>query len=176
MIHIYYGNGKGKTTAALGLAMRARGDGWSCGVLQFLKDRSTGELDALRTLGIEVWRGKANGAMFTRDMPPESLAETRSIHDTNLWRAITFVESFSAAGKSVLLVLDELLDAISLKLIDETILTRLLDLSSPKVEIVITGHGDPPANLRDRAHYITEMSARAHPYEAGIAARQGIEF
>lgn len=167
--HVYYGLGKGKTTAALGLILRAAGCGVPCVLAQFLKDTVCGELDALERLGIPVFRGKAPGAMFTKDMTSEQLEETRAIHNRNLAAAIEMSQSGG------LLVLDELLDAVALELVDESAVRELLENKPVELELVITGHSEIPW-IFEHADYITEMVKRRHPYDSGISGRRGIEF
>ena len=168
MIHVYYGDGKGKTTAALGLLLRASGCGIGCVLVQFLKDWRCGEITALAQLeNVTVLRGKAGSASFSNNMSPEELAATREIHNENLRAAM--------ATDCGLLVLDELLDAVSLGLLDEELLRDLLDSPSEGPELVITGHGAVDWIL-DRADYVTEMVKRRHPYDKGITARRGVEF
>ena len=167
--HIYYGLGKGKTTAALGLILRATGCGVPCVLLQFLKDSKCGELESLEKLGVAVFRGKAPKAMFSRDMTPEQLEETRAIHNRNLADAI---ECSSDGG---LLVLDELLDAVALELVDENAVRGLLENKPENLELVITGHTEI-AWIFEKADYITEMKKHRHPYDSGIMGRRGIEF
>ena len=167
--HIYYGSGKGKTTAALGLIMRAVGCGVPCVLVQFLKDSKCGELDTLQKLGVAVFRGKAPDAMFTKDMTPEQLSQTREIHNKNLTDAIKLSQNGG------LLVLDELLDAVKLELVDADIVRRLLDSKPETLELVITGHTEIPW-IFEKANYITEMKKLRHPYDSGIMGRRGVEF
>jgi cob(I)alamin adenosyltransferase len=174
MLHVYYGDGKGKTTAALGLILRARGCGNACVLVQFLKDFATGELETLASLGVPVYRGKAKGPAFTKDMTAEQREETRLLQNQNFADAL--VEC--ARSRASLLVLDEALDALSLGLLREDALRALLD-APPEgmkgLEIVITGH-KPIGWVLERADYITEMRKLAHPFDKGIRARKGVEF
>ena len=167
--HIYYGLGKGKTTAALGLILRAAGCGVPCILVQFLKDSKCGELESLEKLGVTVFRGKAPHTMFARDMTSEQLEETRGIHNRNLTEAI---EMSKNGG---LLVLDELLDAVALGLVDEGTVRALIENKPESLEIVITGHSEIPW-IFEKADYITEMKKHRHPYDSGIMGRRGIEF
>jgi len=170
MIHVYFGDGKGKTTAALGLLVRACGCGMECVMVQFLKDWKCGELETLCGMqNVTVLRGKADGASFSINMTEEELAKTRAIHNENLKKAIEL------CAKGGLLVLDELLDAVSLGLIDDSLVRGLLDAPPAGLEIAITGHGAVDW-IMERADYITEMVKRRHPYDTGVQARRGIEF
>jgi cob(I)alamin adenosyltransferase len=172
LIHIYYGNGKGKTTAALGLALRAAGCGKRVVIVQFLKDWKSGELGSLVLIpNITVFRGMASGNGFTRDMTDEQKAETKAIHDDNLKKALELQKD----GLCDMLVLDEAIDAYGLGMLDEKLFEGLLDNKPDELELVITGHKSD-ARLIDRADYATEMVKRKHPYDKGVAARRGVEF
>lgn len=172
LTHVYYGDGKGKTTAALGLGMRAWGCGFNVVLVQFLKDFPTGELTALKKLnGFLVLRGKAAGKLFSKDMSEEDKLLTKAIHDANLERAISLVNE----SKCDLLVLDEVLDACQLGLLEEAPFRSLLCDKPQGLELVITGHAAAGWVL-EHADYITEMVKRKHPYERGVSARKGIEF
>jgi len=172
LIHVYFGDGKGKTTAALGLAIRAAGCGQSVVIIQFLKDWKSGELKSLALLpNITVLRGKASGGTFVFEMSVEQKAETKDIHDDNLKNALEMQRN----GQCDLLVLDEALDAYSLGLLDDGLFEGLLDNKPEMLELVITGHS-ADANIIERADYVTEMAKRKHPYDLGVTARRGIEF
>ena len=171
MIHLYYGDGKGKTTAALGLALRAAGCGHKVIVVQFLKDWNCGELNSLELLpNVTVFRGKAPGGIFVRDMNDGQKAETKNLHDGNLKKAL----ELHKRGECGLLILDEAVDAYNLHLLDAALFTGLLT-DKQELEIVITGH-NPDAWILQRADYVTEMVKHKHPYDLGITARRGVEF
>ena len=171
LVHVYYGNGKGKTTCALGLALRASGCGLKVVIVQFLKDMATGELSQLQSLdSIRVIRGKA-APRWVKNMTPEQIEETRQIHNENLRLAMDLVE----AGECDMLVLDECLDALSLGVLDESLFRELLYEKPEGLELVITGHA-PIQWVMDKADYITEMRKERHPYDKGVRARRGIEF
>jgi len=170
--HIYYGNGKGKTTAALGLAMRASGCGKNVVVVQFLKDWKCGELNSLALLqNVTVFYGKSSGSVFVRDMSDEERAETKAIHDKNLADALGLQKN----GKCDLLVLDEATDAYQLGVLDSDVFTGLLENKPEPLELVITGHR-PDDWMLGKADYVTEMVKHKHPYDKGVAARVGVEF
>ena len=169
LIHIYTGEGKGKTTAAVGLAVRAAGRGIPVVFLQFMKDRPTGEVEILSRLpGVTVLRGKA-GQGFSFTMTPDEKEVTRAIHRRNLEQAIRLAEQGNC-----LVVLDEAMAALQHGLLEEEPLRAWLDRRPPGVEVVLTGR-DAPGWLLERGDYITEMVNKRHPYDRGIAARQGIE-
>ncbi|MDR0445509.1 MAG: cob(I)yrinic acid a,c-diamide adenosyltransferase [Oscillospiraceae bacterium] len=172
MTHLYFGDGKGKTTAALGLLLRAAGCGWKCVLVQFLKDWDCGELRSLERLtDITVLRGKAEGAAFARDMSADQLEKTRAMHEDNLRRAMQL------CGDGGMLVLDEAADAIKLGLLGEDTVRELMEQRRGRedAELVITGHSVPDWILQ-RSDYITELVKRRHPYDNGVLARRGIEW
>lgn len=168
-VHIYTGNGKGKTTAAVGLAVRARGAGRQVLIAQFLKGTPTAELEPLASLGIAVLRTEAV-QKFTFQMNEEEKARCRADCIELLGRVHTSVVD----GCCGLLVLDEVLDAIRCGMVEEASLLALLD-DRGEAEVVLTGRG-PSQALLDRADYVTLMTAQKHPYEQGLPARRGIEY
>lgn len=171
LTHVYYGSGKGKTTAALGLAIRAAGSGKKVVIVQFLKGTDTGELISLSRLpDITVLRGTA-AKVFVRDMSSEQLEETKMIQNGNLIKALEIV----ASKKCDLLILDEVLDAYQLGLLDEKLFLNLVRCKPEFLELVITGH-KPEDKIIKAADYVTEMVKIKHPYDCGITARKGIEF
>ena len=170
LVHVYYGDGKGKTTAALGLALRAYGQGMRVTILQFLKNTFTGELAALEKLGIRILRGQGGGRFFPA-MTQNEKEYMRKDHD----RILTEAAVLAGRGECDLLVLDEALDALLLSMVDERALAGLLKSKPNGLEIVITGH-QPIEWIMETADYITEMVKRKHPYDNGIAARKGIEY
>ena len=171
LIHLYFGNGKGKTTAALGLAVRAAGCGVKVVIVQFLKESNTGELCQLQLLpNITVLRGTA-AKCFVHKMTPEQRAETKMIQNENLEKACALVRS----GQCGLMILDEALDAWQLGLLDEAAFLDLV-LNKPEgLELVITGH-KRDERIIAAADYVTEMVKIKHPYDSGVTARRGIEF
>jgi len=171
MMHVYYGNGKGKTTAALGLAVRAAGCGKKVVIVQFLKNSPTGEERSFVLLpDITLLRGKA-GKPLSFAMSESEKEETALIHNSNLKAAAELVFS----GKCGLLILDEGMDALRGGLVDAELMRRLVFERPESVELVITGH-KPVQWLLDEADYVTEMVKKKHPFDRGVAAREGIEY
>jgi cob(I)alamin adenosyltransferase len=172
LIHVYHGMGKGKTSAALGLALRASGSGMKTVIVQFLKDMASGELTQLSALpNVTVLRGKDPSKMFTFNMDDGARSATKRIHDENLARALALVRE----GDCDVLVLDEALDALELGLVDADALSSLLRDKPPALELVVTGH-KPMDWIIQLADYVTEMVKIKHPYDNGVTARRGIEF
>ena len=171
LTHVYYGYGKGKTTAAIGLALRASGCGKKVVIVQFLKKTQSGELSQFTKLsGITVLRGTAT-AKFSSEMSPAEKEDTARTHNANLKQAMDLV----ASGQCDLLILDEALDAYQLGMLDKTLFAAMVKDKSDLLELVVTGH-EPVDWVLEGADYITEMVNHKHPFDAGIKARRGIEY
>ena len=169
LIHIYCGDGKGKTTAALGLALRAAGSGKSVLLLQFFKDGKSSEFVALDHVpGIKVVP-QTRTFGFSWTLSEEEKTEAREYYSGLLENA------FQRAAGAGLLVLDEAMSACATGMIDEARLLELLRERPEGLEVVLTGR-NPSATLVGAADYVTEMKKIRHPYERGIAARKGIEY
>ena len=166
MVHLYWGEGKGKTTAAMGLALRALGNGCRVVVVQFLKGADTGEIPLLRQLGAEIYRGKA-GQKFVFQMNDAEKAATRALQNENLRAAL--------ARPADLLVLDEACAAWELNMVDRQLLEQAVRERPTGQEIVLTGRKPAPW-MEELADYSTEMHCWHHPYEKGVKARKGVEF
>ena len=166
LLHLYYGDGKGKTTAAMGLALRALGSGKKVVVLQFLKGGQSGEIPLLEQLGAKIYRGKA-GQKFVFQMNEAEKAATRDLQNRNLAAAMT--------EDADLLVLDEAGSAWELDMVDKALLQKAVLARPAAQECVLTAHAVPQWML-DAADYVTEMKCCRHPYQKGIAARKGIEY
>ncbi len=170
LTHFYYGYGKGKTTAAMGLAVRASGCGRKVVVVQFLKNINSAEVAQLEKLGIKVLRGQATNA-FSLNMTEEELAETKRIHEKNFSEAKEII----AKGECDMLVLDEVIDAYQLDLIDKPAFEAFVQNKPENLELVITGHKREEW-LVEYADYVTEALKIKHPFDKGIKARKGIEY
>jgi cob(I)alamin adenosyltransferase len=171
LIHIYCGDGKGKTTAALGLALRAAGREFKVLIIQFLKDQKTGELTSLaRIPEITVLRGQDYGAAFSWQMTEEQKEQCRQRHDDMLRQGITTANS----GQADVLILDEIIAAYNLNLVDRAALVNFLKSKPEKLEVVLTGR-DPAPELVELAAYVSEIKKIKHPFDQGIKARIGIE-
>ena len=166
LVHLYYGDGKGKTTAAMGLALRALGSGKRVVVLQFLKGGQSGEIPLLEQLGAKIYRGKA-GQKFVFQMNDAEKAETRALQNANLAAAMD--------EPADLLILDEAGSAWELDMADKALLQQAVLQRPAGQECVLTAHAAPQWML-DAADYVTEMKCLRHPYQKGIAARKGIEY
>ncbi len=169
LIHIYCGDGKGKTTASAGLAVRARGNGLNVLMTQFLKSGTSGELDPLRKLGVEIISGSYS-QKFVFMMNDEEKAATRERCEQQFRDATTR----SRDGVD-LLILDEVMGAIATGMLSEQEVIEFLKTKPEHLEVVLTGR-DPSQALIDLADYVSEVVMRKHPYEtSGLTGRQGIE-
>lgn len=169
LIHIYYGDGKGKTTAAFGLAFRSAGRGFKVVIAQFLKGRNSGELLAAEKFSnINIIRSKPTDK-FTFQMNPEELQETAQ-NCTKI-----FKEAVEISDDAQLLIFDEVIDAINTGLLNMEILLNYLKNKPFQLEVVLTGH-KLPEEFVQIADYITFMEKKKHPYDKGIAARIGVEL
>lgn len=170
LIHLYVGDGKGKTTAAAGLAMRALGCGKQVLFGQFLKGRPTGEIASLAQLGAKILRAKS-GEKFIFQLSPEEKAESVRLHT----QALAEIGEEIASGRFDLVILDEVVDAVNSGVVPLEQLTALLDHRPDTVEVVLTGR-NPPEEIVKRSDYYTEFVCRKHPYQRGVPAREGIEY
>ena len=168
MIHLYCGDGKGKTTAAAGLAARAAGSGMKVLFCQFFKDGSSSELESLRRLGIETRNPSAVFGLY-KYMTEEQRKETREAHNELLYGVI------ADAGRYDLIVLDEAVSTYRYQMLDREKLISLLKTEGQSREIVLTGR-KPADELVEAADYVTEMKKIKHPFDGGLTARKGIEY
>ena len=172
MIHLYYGDGKGKTTAAMGLALRMAGRGRKVVIAQFLKGADSGERMALANVpGIQL--------LPVPEAVPFSFALTETQRQQETARYGRLLEDclrLAQAPDCGLLVLDEVCDAADTGLLPPEQVQKLLDhLSVLHAEVVLTGH-TPAPEFFACAHYITCLRKERHPYDAGQQARCGVEF
>lgn len=168
-IHIYYGGGKGKTTAAIGQAVRAAGNGLKVLVVQFLKDNSSGERYILEKIpGITCFHGK-DKVKFVSRMNEEEKRNLKEYNE-NVMDEISKVCDFFD-----MIILDEILCAVWLKVLDEDRLLQFLERKKEQLEIILTGH-EATENVLKIADYVTEIRKIKHPFDKGLKARKGIEY
>lgn len=171
LIHIYCGDGKGKTTASMGLGMRAAGRNMKVLLTQFLKDNTTGELASIEKLGenFEVFKG-APVKKFFKFMTPEEQIATKKEHEER-FRVVT---KKAIDEKFDLLIMDEIIASVNLDLIPLDEVVEFLKNKPKGLEVVLTGR-NPNEKLVEIADYVSEIKAIKHPYEKGINSRIGIE-
>jgi cob(I)alamin adenosyltransferase len=167
-VQVYTGGGKGKTTAAVGLAARAAGQGLSVKFVQFLKGRETGEIAALKSMGnIEILR-VSKSSKFFGELSEREKEEMRG----EAISALTVIERW--LNDADLIVLDEALGALHCGIIKKEELLRLIEARGG-TEIVLTGR-NAPKEIIECAHLVTEMKEIKHYYNEGAPARRGIEY
>ena len=171
MVHLYCGEGKGKTTAAVGLCARAAGSGKKVLFVQFFKDGTSSENASLRLLPNVHTMHEPRYFGRVSNMGKEEFEECKRAYSALFDAAI----SRAAEEKFDLLVLDEAVSSCNHGVIDEGALLRFLKSRPARLEVVLTGR-EPSAALVEAADYVTEMKKVKHPFDAGIVARRGIEF
>lgn len=166
LVIVHTGDGKGKTTAALGLALRAYGAGLKVLIMQFIKGRRrSGELTALDALGIEV---RQMGLGF---ITKDNFDEQRRSAQT----ALELAKEEILSGTWDLIILDEINYAVKFELLDAQDLLSLIKIRPEPLHLVLTGRDALP-ELIDVADLVTEMKLIKHPFKQGIKAQSGIEF
>lgn len=166
---VYTGNGKGKTTAALGLAFRALGHDLPVCIIQFIKGSwKYGELKAAeRFEGLLDFHVAGEG--FTWNSKDPDKDRQAAANGWNLAKSLIW------EGRHHLIILDEFTWALKLKMVDESEATEVLRTRSERLHVLVTGR-DAPACLLDMADLVTEMREVKHPYKAGMKAQKGIEW
>lgn len=170
LIQVYTGNGKGKTTAAWGQALRAVGQGMRVAVVRFMKPNTSGEVKAAECLVPHL-------SVFGESHPYDVCADQREcaqVRDDNR-RNFDIARDLILSGEYGMVVLDEINMALFYGHVAEDELLDLLQRRPERVELVLTGR-NAPLWLIDRADLVTEMREIKHPCAAGIDARKGIEF
>jgi len=171
MILCYTGNGKGKTTAALGAALRALGYGWNVCVIQFMKGTwHTGELDSIKNIpGIDlIQAGKGFYKILDDQFPEEE-------HRQAVADAVALIKERIGCGKYQLIILDEVNVAAYLKLLEEDVIIQLLKSAPPNLHFILTGRNAPPSFI-ELADLVTEMREIKHPFQKGVQAEKGLDF
>ncbi len=191
LVHIYCGDGKGKTTAAMGLAIRAAGSGAAVVIARFLKNDDSGEVGVLKTIpGIHLLPCERRFG-FTWTMSPEEKKAAGEYYTGLFKRAWELAcdlvrrqeeeqwendaAASGAGGVRALLVLDEIMAAVNGGFVAERLVTDALDHRPEGLEVALTGRS-PSEGLIFQADYVTEMRAVKHPYEKGVGARKGVEY
>ena len=171
LIHIYCGDGKGKTTAATGLAIRAFGAGKKVLFVQFLKDGSSSEIKILKEQEFINTSTLCSHQGFFYTLSEEERDKMRNDYTKMFNDVLLKIQN----DKTDLLVLDEVIVACNLGIIEENRLIEFLKKKPDTLEVVLTGRG-PSEKLLFLADYVTEMKKVKHPYDKGIIAREGIEL
>ena len=199
MIQLYTGDGKGKTTAAVGQAVRAAGSGYRVMFCQFMKGGETGELEVLKELSqVEIYRCEREFPFFNA-MTDRDKEEITEIHNEIIRNIIRRLDGLNNTGNistngsgaaGLMVVLDEITYPLNWGLIDVSLFKDLVwkmkalyngrsgdsgEESLSRIELVLTGR-EPDRFILENADYITEMKKLRHPFDRGIQARKGIEY
>ncbi|MFH0853045.1 MAG: cob(I)yrinic acid a,c-diamide adenosyltransferase [bacterium] len=168
---VYVGQGKGKTTAAVGLAVRARGWGQRVLFLQFIKEAKwpSGERAMLKKLGVHVWVMGQGFVRILNDQKPFT------VHKQAARQALKKAQEAIRGKYYDVVILDEAISAIEERLITQTDIVRLITKKRPKITLVLTGHTVYPMIMK-KADLITNMKKIKHPFDNGIMAKKGIDF
>lgn len=176
LVHAYIGNGKGKTTAAVGTAVRAAGYGWKILFLQFMKEAKwpSGERSSLRKLGVDVYVMGEGFYKILNDQKPEA------VHQAAAEKALALSYERLLSGDYQLVILDELGSAVEEGLLARKPVENVLKMHRQKslakdTHLIWTGHKKIPWMLK-YADLVTEMKKMKHPYDKGIIATKGLDF
>lgn len=168
-ILIFTGDGKGKTTAALGMAMRASGHDMRTLIVQFVKAAETGETESARRLG------NMNVVQTGLGFVPKAGSERFQEHKDAAQKGLSLAREAGETGDYDIVVLDEICFAVAAKLLDEAEVIAVLRRCRPEVTLVLTGR-DASDGLIAIADTVSEIRCVKHGYESGIAAQKGVEF
>ena len=168
LVQVYFGRGKGKTTAAIGQGFRACGHGFKVMMIQFLKgDTRYGEIEAI----------KANPNFEVKQFGTKNLIEIPGDIDYEVGRkAMEFARQIITSDEHDIVILDEIGVAVQMGIVDVEDVLKLIDMKPQKVELIITGGQKIHPKIKMRADLITEMRMIKHYYSRGINARYGIEY
>lgn len=174
LVQVFWGDGKGKTTSALGTALRACGNGFSVHLVQFMKNGASsleaqipGEIKSLDRFETFSFKRFGVGSWFIKGKNEEE-------HRKNIEETFNYLSS--CFGKYDILIADEILYAVQLGLLDEGSVIDLIKSKPKSQELILTGSHKPLPNIFELADLVTEIKKIKHPYDKGILARKGIEY
>ena len=169
-IQIYYGDGKGKTTAGMGQSIRLAGYGKEVLVYQFLKDNHSSELNILKQIPNVTLKEGRDSIKFSFQLTKEEEKEYQKYYQEALYSIIEEGKSDKYSG----IFVDEILTCLKVGYIQEEDVLRLIDVCQGRIELIMTGHYLPEA-ISQRADYISHIKKIKHPFDRGLRAREGIE-
>ena len=167
LVQIYTGGGKGKTTAAIGLAVRAAGHNFKIAIIHFMKIWNYGEVKSLEKLGIDLFRYGTTELIDPKNPSPIDFDEAN--------KAIEKAEELIERGNYDILILDEINVTIDFNLIPLKRVVDLIDKKPDNLELVLTGR-NCPEELIERADLVSRIDEIKHPFQKGLKVRKGIEF
>ncbi|MBS3091542.1 cob(I)yrinic acid a,c-diamide adenosyltransferase [Candidatus Pacearchaeota archaeon] len=177
LVQIFYGNGKGKTTSALGTALRASGNGYSVHLVQFMKngasslkeDQIPGEIKALSKFPTFTYKRFGLGDWYKRGKNDEA-------HKLNVKETYDYLLNSVNNNNYDIIIADEILYAVQLGLLEEEKVIDLIKNKPKNKELILTGSHIPLLNIFQLADLVTEIKKIKHPYDSGIIARKGLEY
>jgi len=169
LIIVYTGDGKGKTTAALGLAIRAAGWGDRVAMIQFIKGyKKTGEWQAIKKLNqIDIYQTNSCNVM--------AIGEPSKEDKKSVKKALELARKIISEAKHKVIILDEINNALFYDLVEAGEIIKLLKNKPDELTIVLTGRGAPP-EIIEIADLVTEMKNLRHPFDKGVPAKKGIDY
>lgn len=178
-VSVFYGTGKGKTTSALGTALRACGNGFNVHLVQFMKNGATsldqqipGEIEALSKFENFSYKRFGVGFWYTNKLDEEKKQE----HKKSVEETMNYLNSAIKNPLYDIIIADEILYAIQLGLLEENKVIELIECKPKEKELILTGSHLPFPNIFAKADLVTEIKKIKHPYDKGILARKGIEY
>lgn len=168
LVHVYTGAGKGKTTAALGLGLRAVGAGLKVHMIQFMKGRKYSEIDAIKNLPNFTISQYGRDEFVNKEKPEKIDIELAK-------KGLTYAKEIIKSGKYDVVILDEINVALDYKLISLEDVFKLIKEKPEKLELVLTGRYAHPEIVK-LSDVVTEMLEIKHPYQKGVICRKGIDF
>ena len=170
LVHIYCGDGKGKTTTGMGLCVRAAGYGYKVLIYQFMKNNSTSERKVLEKVENVTLVEGLEQEKFSFQLTPQEKRARRDFYNSQLQR----VTEMAREQEFDVLFLDEAVYAVRAGLLEEDLLIGFLKTKPDKLEVILTGQG-PSERLLEQADYVSEICKRKHPFDWKQPARDGIE-
>ena len=187
LVQVYTGDGKGKTTAALGLGLRASGHGFVVEMIQYLKGTGyTGELESVKNLDkfninqfgkrCPYFQQIKSGEMECTACGDCFVSENNQLqHEKFVKSAYQYSQEVLASDTVDVVILDEINNALRYNFLTVDEVLKLIELKQSKTELILTGRG-LPEEILDAADLVTEMKKIRHPFEQGISSRRGIEY
>ena len=171
-VQVYTGDGKGKTTAAVGLAVRAAGNGYNVFMVQFLKGGKTGEIESAKKMApfFNIFRFEKKRGFFWTLSDEEKIELKEEVQ-----KAYEFCKEALKEEKCDILIMDEIMGALSNKLVSEEQVLELIENKPDNIELILTGR-NVPKSIIDKANLVTEMKDIKHYFNEGVPSREGIEF
>ncbi|MDP2735108.1 MAG: cob(I)yrinic acid a,c-diamide adenosyltransferase [bacterium] len=169
LVYVFTGHGKGKTTAAIGQAVRSVGQGWKVLVVQFIKQVISGEVEPLKKLGVEIYPMGMGYVGILTDQ------KEKDRHVQAAEQAFDFAKEKISKGKYDLLIMDEINNAIQLDLLAVGEVLEFLNSKPAELSVILTGR-DAPREFVEAADLVSEVKEIRHPFSEGKTAKKGIEY